>query len=281
MLRSSFLRSASTTAPSLPIDLVIVRNGISQGFDALKRDASCENARANLAQIHASRWRLTDFGRKEANLAGAWIRSHFGRPFDAYLTGEYLRSLETAACLALPNAKWIPFLYLRPRDFGAFSDLNRQFNNSEFEEHMKARARDSFYWTPPNGESIAHLSLRSERILHWIRSHVPIEGSAIIVTHKDVMETIRIRLEVISQMEYQKQIANVPQELTLYHGSILHYTRRNPETGVVGQQYGWRRIVTPWLKKRGISEKFEPFEVRVLGNEEIQSEVLSVPAMLE
>jgi broad specificity phosphatase PhoE len=276
MLQHRFRRFSS-----LPIDLVIVRNGISQGFDALQRSSSCETARLNLAKVHSSRWRLTDFGRKESTLAGQWIRQHFAHPFDAYLTGEYLRSLETAASLELPGAKWIPSLYLRPRDFGAFSDLNRQFNNSEFEQIMKERARDAFYWTPPGGESIAHLSLRTERILHWIRSQVPANGTVVIVTHKDVIETIRIRLEVISQMEYQEKIVNVPQNLTLFHGSILQYTRRDPETGMVRPQYGWRRIVTPWLGKPGLVEKFEQFERKVLGNEELQNEVLSVPSMFQ
>jgi broad specificity phosphatase PhoE len=273
---SSFIRRTAVIGQSrLPVDLLLVRNGMSQGFYALTpASASDESTRARLSQVHSSKWRLTARGRKEAKMAGEWIRENFKRPFDAYLTGEFLRSLETAAYLELPDAKWVPSLYLRPRDFGTFADMNRQFNNQEFEHHMTEKARDSFYWTPPNGESIAHLSLRSERIMHWIRSHVPADGSAIVVTHKDVIETIRIRIEIISQMEYHDKIANAPPHLSLYHGSVLHYTRRNPDTGVVHPRYQWMRVSTPALGKRAIPTKFETFEVRMLCNKELLEEVL-------
>jgi broad specificity phosphatase PhoE len=275
MLSSVFRRTALIGQSRLPVDLLLVRNGMSQGFYALTPASARDlHAPARLAQMHPSKWRLTNRGRKEARMAGQWIRDNFKRPFNAYLTGEFLRSLETAACLGLPDARWVPSLYLRARDFGAFADFHRQLNQQEFQHYMTEKARDSFYWTPPNGESIAHLSLRSERILHWIRSHVPSDGSAIVVTHKDVIETIRIRIEVISQMEYHDKIANAPPHLSLYHGSVLHYTRRNPHTGVVHPRYEWMRVSTPALGEIAIPKKFETFEVRMLTNEELQEEVL-------
>jgi broad specificity phosphatase PhoE len=260
----------------LPVDLLIVRNGISEGLDILDPLRS-ESGRSRLLSIHASKWRLTESGREAARLAGEWIRAHFPRPFDAYLTGEYVRSLETAACLALPEARWIPFLYLRPRDFGSLSDFDRRVHQTEFLRHMAEKSRDSFYWTPPDGESIAHLTLRTERILSWIRGHVPPSGSALIVTHKDVMETIRVRIETISQMDYPKQIANPPPERQISPASIIQYTRRNPDTGVVSPRYEWMRIVTPWLGGCAAPEKFDLVPRQTFGTDEITQELMSVP----
>ena len=266
---------------SLPIDLVIVRNGLCQGTVALHhRKETQPRGTAKLPPVHASKWRLTSLGKSQAKSVGDWIKTVFKKPFDAYLTGEYVRSLETAYCLGLPDARWIPSLYLRPRDFGVFSDFGRQFNESEFRQCMAERARDSFYWTPPNGESIAHLTLRTARIIHWIRSHVPSDGAAIIVTHKDVMETLRIRIERISQMAYPEQIASPPSHIALHHCSVLQYTRRNPETGEVAPRYRWMRVSTPWLGKKYLPDQWEEVYPRMWTNDDIMAEVSSVQTML-
>lgn len=266
----------------LPIDLVIVRNGTSEGSIALQKyqkGGANEMFVSDLMSMHSSKWRLTEFGRIQARATGKWIMETFDHPFDAYMTGEYVRSLETAACLNLPEAQWIPSLYLRPRDFGSFSQFDREFNKKEQEQHMKERARDAFYWTPPNGESIAHLTLRTERVIHWIRNHVPCTGSAIIVTHRDVMETMRIRLERVAQMDYSSKIANPPNHLKLNYCSVLQYTRRNPKTGEVVPRYQWFRVVTPWMGKNYIPSNFEEIITRHYGNTELLAEISNVPRL--
>ena len=53
---------------------------------------------------------------KEITLA--WLKEKFPKGFDALMTGEYVRSLETSAYLGIPHAKWQKSLYLRPRDMG-------------------------------------------------------------------------------------------------------------------------------------------------------------------
>jgi hypothetical protein len=46
-------------------------------------------------------------------------------------------------------------------------------------------------------------------------------GSALIVTHKDVMESIRIAIEKISPLDYGRAIENPPEDLRLEYGSVL------------------------------------------------------------
>ena len=266
----------------MPVDLILVRNGISEGTIALKKANLGDSGLLSheFVRQHSSKWKLTEFGRIQAKSTGKWIKENFNQPLDSFITGEYVRSLETAALLDLPQAEWVPSLYLRPRDFGEFAALNYNSIDKEFFKNMKERIRDSFYWTPPNGESIAHLTLRTERVIHWIRHHVSPNGSAIIVTHKDVMETFRIRIERISQIDYKSKILHPKEPNRLNYCSLIHYTRKNPNTGEILPRYKWMRIITPWMGKKYLSTNFENIEHRTYSNEELLTEVSIFPKLL-
>ena len=272
---SNFLRFQQKIVAKLPIDLVLVRNGQSEGAIAITKARLGQKKEINdhFLHLHNSRWRLTKRGVSQAKITGEWIKENFPHKFDAYLTGEYSRSLETAASLGLPGAKWMPSLYLRPRDYGVLATLDFLPDKNELQKHMQNRERDAFYWTPPNGESIAHLTLRTERVIHYIRTYVPTNGSAIIVTHRDVMETMRIRLEHILQLDYPEVIMNAKGPFKLDYCSVLHYTRRNPKTGELSPLYKWMRIVTPWLGKEGTDRSFMPIKFRKFTNETLLSEI--------
>jgi len=267
----------------MPVDLLLVRNGTSEGALAIKKARMGDSAQLShdIVKTHSSKWRLSEFGRIQAKSTGRWIRDNFKQPFNAFLTGEYVRSLETAASLELPDAQWIPSLYLRPRDFGEFAALDYIKHDRVFTRSIKDRKRDAFYWTPPNGESIAHLTLRTERVIHWIRHHVPPEGSAIIVTHKDVMETMRIRIERISQIDYSERILCADDAIKLNYCSVLHYTRKNPINGTIEPMYRWFRVVTPWMGKKFLSTPFQLIEHKKYNNDEILTEVSNIPTILD
>lgn len=259
----------------MPIDLLFVRNGISEGaniIDSAMRGIYGEYGQNDLLNYHNSRWRLTDMGKMQAKSAGKWIRENFDR-FDAHLTGEFNRSLETAAFLGIKDAKWIPSVYLRPRDWDEtmFNDTTNQ--RKAYQKVSKERIRDSYYWSPPNGESISHVTLRIERVIHWIRSHVPSDGRAIIVTHKDVMECFRIRFEHILQLDYENTILYPEESNKIHQGSILQYTRRNPGTGEIAPIYKWMRVITPWLGHKHMNFPFKEFNIRTYTTENLLDEV--------
>ena len=260
---------------TLPVDLLLVRNGKSEGAIAISKARLGKKTEINerFLHLHNSKWRLTHAGVKQAKITGKWIRENFPNKFDVYLTGEYNRSLETAASLDLPDAKWMPSLYLRPRDYGLLASLDFLPDKNEIQKHLANRERDAFYWTPPNGESIAHLTLRTERVIHFLRTHVPTNGSAIIVTHRDVMETMRIRLEHILQLDYHEVIMNAKDPFKLDYCSVLHYTRRNPKTGEISPLYRWMRIVTPWIGKKGLDREFIEFKIKSYTNDSLIREI--------
>lgn len=268
-----------TRGSFLPMNLVLVRNGVSEGTIALEqlRATKDPSFAEKLFKQHNSRWKLTPEGIAQAQAAGQWLKKNFPDGFDAMMTGEYVRSLETAAYLGIPNAKWQKSLYLRTRDFGSLQRLFFEENSvqREADRLMEERNRDRYYWTPPNGESLAQLALRTERVLHWIRHHMSPTSSALIVTHKDVMEAFRIEIEGISQLDYTERIVNPPANMVLEYGSILQYTRKNPKTGEVVPTYRWVRVVSP------MSKHAEPAWVKLYmqynGNAELLAEVSDVP----
>ena len=122
-------------AKELPINLVFVRNGISEGTVAMKKRAAHDPSFIDdiTTREQNSKWRLTNLGKMQARAAGRWLQSNITNKFDAFITGEFVRSAETAGYLNLPNAKWTRSLYLRPRDFGSFPELSSNPATKEFQ----------------------------------------------------------------------------------------------------------------------------------------------------
>jgi len=192
---------------------------------------------------HTSKYRLTDLGRQQAVVAGKWIKENIGSNFDKYLCSEYARARETAGLLGLPGAKWDIEFYLRERDRGVLQHLSKKEVSSTYAEELKRSELDQFYWAAPGGESIANSCLRCDRVM----SHLSQKCSGfkvIIVCHGNIMLAFKIRLERMKQSSFHKLLSDPSQKL--YNCQIVHYTRRNPETGEVHPSYNWVRSVCPW-----------------------------------
>jgi len=190
---------------SLPNDIVLVRHGESEGNIANRMSKRGDDSAYTdvFRARHSSLWRLTDKGRKQAHMAGEWIRENIDDRFDRYCVSEYIRTQETAALLGLPDAVWYPDFYLRERDWGDL-ELKTETERAElFGETLRKRASDTFFWCPPNGESLAELCLRVDRVLHTL--HRECEGKrVIIVCHGEVMWAFRVRLERMSRRRFRE-----------------------------------------------------------------------------
>src|ERR1700722_19538710 len=95
---------------TMPLDLVLVRHGESEGNYAYGLSYQGDHRHfapgAPFLQRHGSKWRLTERGRQQAQITGAWLRAHVAAEFDRYCTAEYLRAMETAVHLGFPEARW-------------------------------------------------------------------------------------------------------------------------------------------------------------------------------
>jgi NAD+ kinase len=107
---------------TMPIDLVLVRHGESEGNAARRSSLAGDNSvfTEEFCGRHNSRLRLTDRGREQARVAGTWLKEHISPTYDRYLVSGYLRAMETASLLDLPEAVWYQEFYLRERDLGLF-----------------------------------------------------------------------------------------------------------------------------------------------------------------
>lgn len=231
----------------LPIDLVLVRHGESEGNVANKRDRAgdpsllTESHRAR----HTSTYRLTENGIKQAKAAGQWIRKSIPGSFDHFLTSPFVRARETAAYLDLPNAAWEVDPYLVERDHGELDGLSQAEKLDKFGPDKVREILHNFYRKAPNGESRLDIGLRWDRVMLSLSKRHS-EHRVIIVAHETIIESGLIRRLHWSVEQFQQwKEANDP-KTKIHNCQVIHFTRRNPETGQVIDKVRWWRSVCPW-----------------------------------
>jgi NAD+ kinase len=267
---------------TMPIDLVLVRHGESEGNRAFALAAEGDlryfSVGSPFLERHGSRWRLTARGREQARAAGAWIKQHLGPYFDHYFASEYLRAMETAAHLELPDARWHCEIYLRERDWGKFDLMPNEQRRREYAEDVRRQGLDRFFWSPPDGESMATLCLRLDRVLQTLHRECS-DKRVVVVCHGEVMWGFRVRLERISQGEYQRLDFSRDPLDKMHNGQVLHYTRRDPETGRVAPFVRWFRSVCPWDPSRSRNE-WQPVAPCGYSNEDLLAAVERMPPVV-
>ncbi len=232
---------------TMPLDLILVRHGESEGNVARRSSLSGDNSlfTEEFCARHNSRLRLTDRGREQAQAAGTWLKNNIGSRFDRYLVSGYLRAMETAALMDLPDALWYQDFYLRERDLGLFEIMPEDDKKNRFPEAYRQYRFDPFYWTPPNGESIAQLCLRIDRVLQTLHRECS-ERRVLIVCHGLVMWAFIVRIERLTPTQFLERSQSTNLSDQIRNGQVIHYTRRDPETGSLSNRVDWVRYVCPW-----------------------------------
>jgi NAD+ kinase len=264
---------------TMPLDLVLVRHGESEGNVAFGRsrkgDDSCYTH--EFLTRHSSRWRLSDRGRDQARLAGLWMREHLAPVFDRYYASEYLRAMETAAMLGFPDARWRCEFYLREREWGMLDLMTFQERRDRYAPEMAKRELDTFFWTPPGGESMADLCLRIDRVLSTLHREC-FDKRVLVVCHGEVMWAFRVRLERLSQEQYHALDSNPDPKLKMHNCQVLQYTRRDPATGLVSPYLNWMRSVCPWDPTRSDND-WHTIARATLTNEDLMQVVERTPCL--
>jgi broad specificity phosphatase PhoE len=243
---------------SLPLDVVLVRHGESEGNEAVRRErAGDDSLLRRLRERHSSFWRLTNEGVAQAARSGAWLRAAFPDGFDRYYTSEYVRAMETAAQLSLPAAEWVLHPALRERSWGDLDQLTEHERWKLYAAELADKAASPFYWRPPNGESIAEVSARLLGLLDRLRRDCP-SGRALLVCHGELIGAFRARLEEMSQRDYLSWSTDPGEKIA--NGEIIHYTRRDPRTSELAEALTWRRTVVPGDESR--SQPWRRIEAR-------------------
>lgn len=231
---------------TMPIDLVLVRHGQSEGNVANKRSRAGDHSAftSEFKDRIGAMWRLTDKGREQAAAAGEWIRANISERFDRYYVSEYVRAKETAALLQLSGASWFRDFYLREREWGELDMMADNERRVQFAESLRRREIDGLFWTPPNGESLAQLCLRIDRILETLHRECS-DRRVIIVCHGEVMLAFRIRLERMSHTGFREIDTSDHPHDKIHNCQVLHYTRQHPELKTIAPFCNWMRSVCP------------------------------------
>ncbi|HEU0050915.1 MAG TPA: histidine phosphatase family protein [Patescibacteria group bacterium] len=266
----------------MPRDLILVRHGESEGNVASKRSRAGDDSlyTSEFSARHSSSWRLTDLGLRQAQTAGQWLSENvFGGNFDRHYVSSYLRALETAANLHLPNAFWRMEPHLRERDWGDLDVMTDAERKKRFARSLNRREVESLFWAPPNGESIAHLcETRVFRFLDTLHRECP-DGRVVVVLHGELMWGFRVVLEHLSPQRYTELDFSEHPFDHIHNCQILHYTRVDPETKQTADKYLWMRSICPTDLTKSRNE-WEPIIRRTYSNEELLKYVVKTPRMI-
>lgn len=266
----------------MPLDLVLVRHGQSEANLAKRRSEAGDHTAFTEAfkDRHSSSFRLTKLGREQAVYVGGWIKENL-RNFDRYITSEYTRAMETAALMKLPRASWYRDVYLTERNWGDLDVCPENEREEKFGEALRRRIVQPFFWKPPNGESFLELCMRVDRVLHTLHRECS-DKKVLVVCHGEVMRAFQVRLERMSQSRFKELTFSTKSEDRIHNCQIMHYTRRDPESGNLAKYANWVRFVRPaetelpsndWQKWRKI--------IRCsYSNEDLIKAVSSEPAMI-
>ena len=196
-------------------ELVLLRHGESEGNVAYEASVKGDHSMYSGAFLerHSALWRLTEKGEDQAKIAGEWLRNNIKgssdrRQFDCHFTSEYVRAMETAGLLGLAGARWRPEVMLRERDWGEY-DLRSQLQRREaFEDYEARRRRESLFWAPPGGESLAQVVQRVDAFLLFVNRRFA-NGRVIVTCHGELMWAFRLRFERLSQLRYREMQAEI------------------------------------------------------------------------
>ncbi|MFA4954803.1 MAG: histidine phosphatase family protein [Patescibacteria group bacterium] len=231
----------------MPVDLVEVRHGESEWNVAMHRSRRGDNSdwTEEFRARHSSSARLTLQGQSQPAKAGEWIRENlWGGRFDRCYVSPYVRATETAGLLQLPDARWYLDIYLRERDGGVMEQMNDDERRAAFTRSMELRQAEPFFWTPPNGESVATTCGRADRVLETLHRECS-DRRVIMVLHGEMMWGLRVCIERMSPRRYRElQLSTDPKD-RLHNCQIIHYTRRDPETGRLSKTVDWMRSINP------------------------------------
>lgn len=267
----------------MPIDLVLVRHGESEGNIAAHFSYQGDHSlyTEEFKRRHSSLWRLTDKGREQAEIAGMWIRANIGSHFGRYYSSDYLRAIETAGNLELPAARWYTDFNLRERDHGYLDSVSQEERKILYEKDLALLERDGFYGAPPgwNSESMAGLYVRAYRgpidTLHRECSNMAV----IMVLHGEVMWTYRIGLERMPLEHYNLMRKSENPCDKMHNCQILHYTRLLPFTSALYPHFQFMRSACPWDMTISSNEWREIKRV-TYSNEDLLARVAQFPRLI-
>jgi NAD+ kinase len=277
---SALVQLSNELARPRPEEYVLVRHGESEGNVAFNRSVEGDHSlyAGEFLERHSSFWRLTDRGRAQARKTGEWINANLDMRFDGFFSSEYLRAMETAALLSLPDARWKTDVMLRERDWGEYDLASQEERRSAFRRYEARRRRESLFWAPPGGESLAQVVQRVDSVLLFENRRYS-GGRVIHVCHGELMWAFRLRFERLSQITFREMQRDPQVHDRVHNCQVLQYSRRCPESAKLFPDFRFMRSVCPWDLSLSTNEWQHIDRSGGLSDAEMLTEVEQFPRM--
>ncbi|HEY2003516.1 MAG TPA: histidine phosphatase family protein [Candidatus Saccharimonadia bacterium] len=232
---------------AMPINLVFVRHGQSEGNVASK--ASRQGDLSLFTPEYKKRlgwqYRLSTKGVTQAESAGEWLNANQLGYFDRRYVSDHIRALETASLLGTQGPPWYREVRLREREWGDLDTLSHEERLTRYRDSMERKQTDPFSWIPPNGESMAQLTLRLDRLFGTLDRECS-SMNVLVVCHGEVMWGYRYLIERMTLERYAQLDASTVPHDRIHNCQIIQYTRRDPWTHELSGRLDWMRSVCPW-----------------------------------
>jgi len=232
----------------LPLNFTLVRHGYSEAnrIQRLMRAKDTitlhDLVNPNFVTRHDSTARLTSEGVEQAKITGDWIRANLN-PFDRFYVSPHVRTRETASHLKL-EGQWIVDDRFRERDWGEVSSPDVEFNDLMSPLSRRYKEMNEWYWKPQGGESLATgVRSRVELVQSSLYRRDGV-NNVIAVTHGEFIQTTQFVLERLSPDVFNKR-QSIP-AYKVENTAVIEYTRQDPSSGKLEDNYHWRRVTVPW-----------------------------------
>lgn len=230
---------------SMPTDLVLIRHGYTEANEVQERRKVEPDfpSPEGFEERPDRETRLADPGRDQADMTGAWLHAEFPAGFKRKYTSSHIRAIETAGRLALGD-DWYIDPRLVERSWGEYATLTGSERDTVYARSTQLRKLSKWDWCPPGGESLGSGVMSRWRDFQNTL-HRELGGDSVAcVMHGESMQVGRVVIERMLPFEWDEEERTKVRDMA--NCQVLHYSRRNPHTGVVGAHIEWRRSVCVW-----------------------------------
>lgn len=265
---------------SMPLNLVLVRHGQSEGNVAVKRSRHGDDRdfTPDFRQRPSRLWRLTDQGREQARVAGEWVRENLGPNFFRYYVSEYVRARETAGLLDLPDATWYREVDLVERSWGDLDGYTEAERVAKFRDILDRKDLDPFLWRPPGGESLHDTRQRQRSTLGTLHRECG-EENVVLVGHGEQIWSMRTLLERMTLDRFAELDASDHPYDHIHNCQVIIYSRVDPSTGEVAPYLNWVKSVCPTDLTLS-ANTWQAIVRPVYSNAELLNEVEKIPRLV-
>ena len=231
---------------AMPNHLFFVRHGESQGNVASDRAKAGDESlfTDEFVTIPGRSWQLTAVGRRQAEIAGAWLCSELDRIRGAddsrrHYVSPYVRARQTAGLLGLTwsgaPAEWEISRSIRERDWGDIETIPRRVfrDDPAYARNATKKAIDPLYWRPPGGESISEVADSRVRSFLDTLHRECAGGTVVAVTHGEFIRAARLVLERADDDTYMRWEADP--STRIHNAEVVQYSRVDVRTSGSGE----------------------------------------------